>query len=445
MRLPLTLLLPPLLLLAQQPDSSAALPAEELWLKITATGSRRRLSLVVADFTPAPDSSAAEQAPLDTLKAVLESDLSFSLHFVLQQPDSGITFDFSTDPRSVDLEGWASTGAEVLVCGALVRKASGPVIDLQLYDLATVRRIAAKSYALGGRLRWLAHEMADDIIKLLTGEDGVSRTRIAFSQATDQGQKELAAVDHDGADLGQLTGSGGVKLFPDWSPDGTRIAYCAYGDRSLNVLTLQLADGSVRTLIDRPGLNTTPAWSPDGRSLAVSLSYEGQSDIYVVNADGSNLRCLAHSSGIDISPCWSPTGGQIAFVSDRTGSPQVYVVDRDGTDLRRLTYEGSYNTSPAWSGRGDMIAFVQRQPGGANQICVTDIMGDTYVRLTSRGNNEDPCWSPDGLHLAFSSNRSGSYEIYTMDWSGANQTRVTAAGGATSPSWSPVIPAPGAR
>lgn len=412
---------------------------DEIWVKLTQTGGRRRLSLVVAPFTARPGLAADSLGLLDSVQRVLESDLRFSLHFTFQVPESGGRFDYPAAPGKVDLKEWAGTGAEVLITGHLGGDGTDPKLDVQLHDLETGRRIAGKAYPFEGNLRWLAHEAADDIIELLTGEQGTSRTRIGFSRRLGPEHKELAMVDYDGAGLTQLTSSGGVKLFPDWSPDGSAITYCAYSSRSLDIHSLELATRANRILSSRAGLNTTPAWSPDGSTIAASLTHGGSSDIYLMDADGSNLRRIAGGPAIEVSPCWSPTGRQLAFVSDRTGVPQVYVVNADGTDLRRLTFEGNYNTSPAWSPRGDLIAFVQRQPGGVNQICVTNILGDTYVRLTTRGNNEDPCWSPDGLHLAFTSNRSGCYELHTMDWNGGSQQPITRTGGAYSPTWSPVL------
>jgi len=424
---------------AQPPASSstAQIAADELWLKLSLSGSRKLLDIVVADFTTPRTTPADTVQLVRDLHQVFKADLKFSLYFTLAEPDSGTAFPFATDPRKPDLKGWLTTGAAVLICGDLVPKRSGNQLQLRLYDLATARLIATKPYAIAGQTRWLAHQMADDVIKLLTGEDGVSQTRIAFSRALGAGVKELAWVDYDGAGLSQLTSSGGIKLFPDWSPRGDRIAYCSYGSSSLNIYSLNLTSGRVAVLSDRRGLNTTPAWSPDGRTVAVSLSYEGQSELYLMDASGRDCRRLTTSPGIDISPTWAPSGRQLAFVSDRTGGPQIYIINADGTDLHRLTFEGSYNTSPAWSPKGDLIAFVQRQPDGSNQVCVTNILGDTYLRLTSQGNNEEPCWSPDGLHIAFASNRTGTWEIWTMDWNGANQRPVTRTGGAFSPTWSP--------
>ncbi|MCI6437491.1 TolB family protein, partial [Fibrobacter sp.] len=47
-----------------------------------------------------------------------------------------------------------------------------------------------------------------------------------------------------------------------------------------------------------------------------------------------------------------------------------------------------------------------------------------------------PTWSPDGKLIAFSSNRSGSYQIYIMRKDGSNVTRITNSGENTSPTWS---------
>ncbi|HTW90494.1 MAG TPA: Tol-Pal system beta propeller repeat protein TolB [bacterium] len=419
------------------PAPTVEVPAEELWLKLTSSGGRKRMDMVIADFQAEPGAGPAAFSRLHDIRSVLVADLKFSLHFSFEEPESGRAYAFATDEKKIDLKGWGTTGAQILICGDLVTRRSGQQVQLRLYDLDVSRLIATKSYPMVEQWRWLAHQMADEVIKLLTPDDGVSRTRIAFSRAIDRDTKELCAVDYDGAGTNRLTNSGGLKLFPAWAPSGSTLAYCTYGASTLNIYTYAMETGKSTLVSARAGLNTTPAFSPDGRTIAVSLGFEGNQEIYTTSPGGKDITRLTNDKAINISPSWSPNGRQIAFVSDRTGSPQVYVMNADGTDVRRLTFEGSYNTSPAWSPRGDLIAFVQRQPGGTNQICVTDINGDTYMRLTSGMNNEDPCWSPDGLHIAFASNRTGPFEIYTMDWTGANQRQVTNVGGAYSPAWSP--------
>ena len=41
------------------------------------------------------------------------------------------------------------------------------------------------------------------------------------------------------------------------------------------------------------------------------------------------------------------------------------------------------------------------------------------------GQNLDPSWSPDGKTIAFTSNRNGELEIYSMNANGSNQKRLT--------------------
>jgi Tol biopolymer transport system component len=51
----------------------------------------------------------------------------------------------------------------------------------------------------------------------------------------------------------------------------------------------------------------------------------------------------------------------------------------------------------------------------------------------------DPAWSPDGSKLAFTSNRSGTFQLYLMNADGSNQSGLTTstAGDSSSAAWSP--------
>ncbi len=64
--------------------------------------------------------------------------------------------------------------------------------------------------------------------------------------------------------------------YPDWSPDGTRIACEING----NIYIYRLSDGERTQVTTEGGID--PAWSPDGEKLAFSWPRYGNYDIYIV-------------------------------------------------------------------------------------------------------------------------------------------------------------------
>ncbi|MBS4015199.1 MAG: PD40 domain-containing protein, partial [Candidatus Latescibacteria bacterium] len=254
----------------------------EIWAKITAGATRQRIRLAIADFLLPHDTAEGLASTSRDIRQIVIDDLEFSLYFDIIRSDT--LKKFSSVDKKIDYTGWQSTGAQVLLAADLQIKRR-TVLNIRLYDLFTRKQIGSKSYELTDDKRWLAHKIADDLIKILTGEDGVSQTQITFSLRQANG-KELAIVDYDGFNLQQLTSTGELKLFPEWSPLGHKIAFCSYANHNLNIYAYDIKKKTAELVSDRYGLNTTPAYSPDGRLIAASLTFEGNSDIYLMNADG---------------------------------------------------------------------------------------------------------------------------------------------------------------
>lgn len=411
----------------------AAVPQTDVYLKLS-TSERRPLELAVAGIQrqgkiPSEVISQAEQ-----FMEVLSDDLSFSLHFLLLEPPGG-------DPEYGFKKGrpvpgsWRLLGAKMLLVPELRSDKKGVHLKIRIMDLGIERDIFTNEMLLD-HTRRQAHRIGDQIIKALTGENGVASTQIAFCQRVGE-HKELALCDYDGHLVRRLTSLNTLNLSPDWSPDGARLAFISFQRHRAEVFSLELSSGRMRPLSQAEGLNTSPAWSPDGRKLALTLSQDGNAEIYLYDPGSQRLQRLTSNWAIDCSPNWSPNGRELVFTSDRPGSPQIYLMDADGSSLRRLTYQGGYNTSPVWSPKGDKIAFVSRL-NGRFQVCTINVTGDGLSQLTFEGDNEDPSWSPDGLHLAFSSNRSGRPQLWLMHWDGSGQRAITSLEGAEMPSWGPV-------
>ena len=202
--------------------------------------------------------------------------------------------------------------------------------------------------------------------------------KIAFAGTVgDDPNNEIYVVDAaTGAGLVALTScaesatTGCYNDYPAWSPDGSQIVYI-HGDgfdADENPVNEQVwvmnVDGTNQHPLtsDSPAKDQVPDWSPDGTKIAYA---SGASGIWVMNADGSNQHkltgCVASdpspcATGDDFGPVWSPDGTQIAFLRafGALGSNDrpVFVMNADGTNQHRLIDGPMLQAVPAWQARG---------------------------------------------------------------------------------------------
>jgi TolB protein len=395
----------------------------------------RKLKIATPDFKNL--NSQNERSELAAkLPGVVSHDLDLSGYF--SPIDKEAYLEESYDAQTLEeirFKNWSVIGAELLLKGSYACIGSSLEVEFRVFDVFYGRQILGKRF-LGeiGRYRRLMHRISNAIIRLLTGQEGIFLTKLAF-EGNASGHKEIYACDYDGYGRRQITADKNIALSPRWSPDGKRIIYNSYKDGGLMLYMRDLSSGSVRRISGRSGLNIAAAWTPDGRKIALTLSRKGDPDIYLIDLNGNIVKQLTNHWGIDVSPAFSPNGRKMAFVSNRSGSPQIYVRDLVSESEERITFEGSYNTSPVWSVQ-NRIAFTSMNQGSFD-IGVIDPDGGGAKRLTTdSGNSEHPSWSPDGRYLVFSSNRTGAYHLYLMGANGQNQRRISSfKGDQTAPCW----------
>ena len=117
-----------------------------------------------------------------------------------------------------------------------------------------------------------------------------------------------------------------------------------------------------------------PDWSPDGSKIAYSSGDPGSGGTWVMNADGSNQHQLSGCVAGDPQPCpagdefgvaWSPDGTKIAFLRDLSligiSDRPVFVMNADGSDQHRITTAPIIPGVPALAAapRGRRLSFVR--------------------------------------------------------------------------------------
>ncbi|MCC7019119.1 MAG: PD40 domain-containing protein [Ardenticatenales bacterium] len=251
---------------------------------------------------------------------------------------------------------------------------------------------------------------------------------------------DLFSILPDGTGRRSLTGGAGVpseqftERLPDWSPDGAQVAFVASrsdgpvrADEAIWVLANDAAGAPIRIPLTFGPYDTSPDWSPDGTRIAFSSVLErgspGQiSSINIVVPGSADqqllLTPLASPYATIEQPRWSPDGRRLVFVvrvtSDREPAApnwggELYIVNSDGSGARRLLARpGWEDLNPAWSPDGRYIAWdsifvpptgTSPTPGG---IWLLDLVTG-QVGVIVQGSRDfyptNPKWSPNGRQI----------------------------------------------
>jgi serine/threonine-protein kinase len=203
--------------------------------------------------------------------------------------------------------------------------------------------------------------------------------------------------------------------------------------------------GARQILPEPPRPWQTVPLSPDGRKVAAALPEPSEGvlkqKIWIYDIDRGILTPLT-SSGSCYSPIWAPDGRSITFGSNRDGNFGIYRVPVDSSkqpELLLATESVSYPSS--WAPDGKTLVYYQFEQT-KTMIYVLPILSDGNpgqprpFHPDSSSSELQPAVSPDGKWLAYTSNNSGTYEIYVSPFSGqGGKFRVSTKGGRL-PTWS---------
>jgi len=258
-------------------------------------------------------------------------------------------------------------------------------------------------------------------------------TLIAFASRPSAGSDQLAVLrlsDLQQTVLDTVAAAGDVPAPPAalaWAPDSRRIAYVrdAKLENGVGLFgRLAIADtvtGAVMALGDQAFDVSDPAWSPDGSTIAFRRldSAHTTGTLMLINADGTNERAANVEPGDTAAfggPQWSPDGTQLA-VYGGSYPHHIEIVALDGAAPRAIGPELGDEFFPTWSNDGSRIAWeVGQGQSPKDLVYVASADGSNARQLEVPDvTGSNLFWSPDDRYLFGVTSDFGSIVVITVD------------------------------
>jgi Tol biopolymer transport system component/predicted Ser/Thr protein kinase len=257
-------------------------------------------------------------------------------------------------------------------------------------DVLMAQRFDPDAFELGPEAVPVVGGVARNTASAITGFSASADGRVLAFMRADAPTTELRWFDRTGADLGTV-GPPGVYRSPRLSPDGDR-------------LTVEIADADT-----------------------------GNRDLWLFELPTGLPTRWTTNPANDWQAVWSPDGSAIAFASDRTPRSSIHIRTVDGDAPAELVVmPESYGAFPqSWAPNGRFLVYTVASGGQADLWLLP--LGDdqdTHPLLATEFDEAQARVSPDNQWFAYTSDRSGSDEIYVRAVDGRVEQRVSADGGA---------------
>ena len=242
--------------------------------------------------------------------------------------------------------------------------------------------------------------------------------------AVEQARVRLAALAGNGSAPGNSTLAvrrilASADVTGKVSPDGRFLSFTDWG--AGNVAIRDLATGQTRLLTDDGNVSGGGGFaepslpSPDGKSVAYAWYNSNGRDLRVVGLDGSKPRVLrAVGNGVlhHIPLAWSPDGKHLLTEFKKADGTRDMVLVAVADGSTRLLKALGKDVSPGgmFSPDGRYIAWATKEG-----FSLVDVQTGTESPLIpDRSKHSVMGWAPDGKHILFSSERSGSADAWLI-------------------------------
>ncbi len=281
----------------------------------------------------------------------------------------------------------------------------------------------------------------DGAIKEVTGKSGqevYDDWRVALKQRFDA---ELVPVYKNPREGAVLNDGGYMTLGPSFSPDGKTVAFLSNKGSDFSATDLYTAGRDGKNL-DHVADNASsrPYFSHNGKKLVYARHetadiYKSKlSDLFVYDVASKKETRLTHKLR-GSEPSWSPDDKRLVCVLNGDGTHRLATVDADGNNLKVIygPEKGVQFYNPQFSPDGTRILFGIFTSGSRDIASIATDGSDFRYELRTDSDERDARYSGDD-HIVFASDRSGIFNIYSMDVATHDVTQLTnVVGGAFMP------------
>ena len=182
--------------------------------------------------------------------------------------------------------------------------------------------------------------------------------------------------------------------------------------------------------------------SPDGSRVAVSFTGPEGQDVWISDLGRGSLSRVTTDIETDNDPVWTPDGLRVVFPSRRkNGRFGFYSSAADGTgpvDLLLMSETTGFFRPYGWSPDGKTLVFDYGGTDGSGNIGMLSMEAGRPWKplLQTEADEVSPALSPDGVWMAYTSNRTGQPEVYVERFPSLTDRQPISTDGGAEPLWS---------
>ena len=247
-------------------------------------------------------------------------------------------------------------------------------------------------------------------------EFAVSNTGVLSYVRARSSLRQLTWYDRQGKVLGHV-GEPAMRDELSLSPDGTRVAEsrsAGDGVRDWMVWQLDLNRGVSSRLTFEYSRANSAIWSPDGKQIVYAASGARSEDVYLKPADGTAQgQVLFHPDGAPAPMDWSPDGRFLLYTQEgKDTGDDLWVVPMQGEHKPTPYLVTPFNEGQAkFSPDGHWVVYTSDETGTAEVYVRPFPLSNAGKWQVSNGGGGQPRWRRDGKELFYIGPRSTLYSV----------------------------------